>query len=72
MLEGFSRQLETLGIPFDPETHRLRCTGHIRNLVFKAFLFENYAEAVHHNISLAPHKSWKGGEDVGFTGTPLT
>jgi hypothetical protein len=46
MLGAFARHLETLGMPFDPETHRLRCTGHIINQAVKAFLFGNSAEAI--------------------------
>jgi hypothetical protein len=47
MMGGFARHLETLGIPFEPITHRLRCTGHVLNLAVKAFLFGNSAEAIH-------------------------
>jgi hypothetical protein len=46
MLGAFARHLETLGILFDPKTHRLRCTGHVINLAVKAFLFGNSAEAI--------------------------
>jgi hypothetical protein len=47
MLESFARHLETLNIPYDPTTHRLRCTGHVINLAVKAFLFGNSTEAIH-------------------------
>jgi hypothetical protein len=46
MLDAFTEHAETLGIPFNPDTHRLRCTGHVINLAVKAFLFGNSKEAI--------------------------
>ena len=44
MLEAIADRLANLGIPFDPKKRRIRCLGHIINLVVKSFLFgENRA-----------------------------
>ena len=34
-----SKLLQELGVYFDPVEHRLRCIGHVTNLVVKAFLY---------------------------------
>jgi len=44
MLEAIADRLANLGIPFDPKKRRMRCLGHIINLLVKSFLFgENRA-----------------------------
>jgi hypothetical protein len=47
MLSSFGAHMDTLGFPFEIETHRLRCIGHIINLAVKSFLFGNSHEAIH-------------------------
>ena len=39
-----STRLQNEGIPWDNSQERLRCLGHIINLVVQAFLFQNYFE----------------------------
>jgi len=44
MLEAIADRLANLSIPLDPKKRRIRCLGHIINLVVKSFLFgENRA-----------------------------
>lgn len=39
LIQNIARSLQRDGILFNPEQRRLRCTGHIINLVVQAFLF---------------------------------
>ena len=38
-LRCLSQRLQEVGVSFDPQAHRLRCIGHIINLVVKVFLY---------------------------------
>lgn len=44
MIQYFSTLLDDHDIDYDPKLHRLRCNGHIINLVVRAFLFETHPD----------------------------
>ena len=50
-LEEISLRLSYLNISFNPVKHRLRCFGHVINLVVKAFLWGNDAEAFEYELA---------------------
>jgi len=50
-MQHIAKQLMEEGISFDPIERRLRCFGHVINLVVKAFLWETEAEAFEAQIT---------------------
>ena len=52
-LEGIRDYLSIINISFDPQARRLRCFGHIINLVVKGFLWSMDADAFNVEINSA-------------------
>jgi hypothetical protein len=53
MLQSIASRLANVGIDFNPVERRIRCLGHVINLVVKSFLWGENAEAVEHDLDEA-------------------